>query len=841
MPTVTFEYLTGLEQRFIMAARLTGSWDAAGHPTDRWSSVPMEEFTAEDGCPAFRASVNFDDAAVDREFRWGVVAATQQQPDAWGIPTEVNNAQSNDRSLGFTLGGTGQTERYYLTYCRRMGANKLFLDGGEPSVRFAVWAPNATDVRVVRGGVEGPNSEGRQGVFIVEQMRGGYIGDVPAGADAGEGEVAAFPMRRGSDGVWVTDVADAPELRRFAGWDHVPYMYKVTKDDGQIAYRTDLYSRCQIGSGGTDPADPETGNWSGLCVNLDGSKSCSVVVDPERIVTPFLELDRDGNRVFPETQRSSTADFWSDEYRDDRPVPTRIEDLVIYELHVDGLKLNGGDRGTLDDARNMLFPYLRDLGINAIELMPMSEFQARLGWGYSTSHYMAIEYAGGGRDQFKHFVHECHRNGFAVILDVVYNHYTFREERAEGQYDSNAPDRNIYYWYEGQPSQYQNPNDGYLQNGSSGRAPNFRAEMVRRMFTSRAAALVSEFHFDGFRVDLTQAIHRDNRLEGGDRRGVPEANAFGIKFLREWSNTIRLIKPTAFLIAEDHSGWDLVTQPTTGNSPGLGFDVRWYADFYHHLIGDANNDGSRAHLIKYAGYGDNRALAMTWFAGALLGGADQHVVYHESHDEAGNSHYNDNGVEVYSARTIAVAVNNASLAAAETRRYAENRVHFAAGMTLLGPGIPMFFMGEEVGAWERYTYDNFSAARQNFQDMRETFGANLFRFYADLVHLRLTHPALRSPNTELVHVHDANRVIAFRRAAVGEDMLVVGSLNNTAFDAGYQIRDSRIADGQWREVFNSDYPEYGGGGLTNASPVTSSGGMLTMNLPANSVVVLQRA
>jgi 1,4-alpha-glucan branching enzyme len=163
MPIVTFEYLTGLDQRFIMAARLTGGWDSAGRPADLWSSVPMEEFTAEDGCPAFRASVNFDDAAVDLEFRWGVVVATQQQPDAWGIPTEVNNAQSNDRSLSFVLGGRGQTERYYLTYCRRMGANKLFLDGDNPAVRFAAWAPNARDVRVVRGSIEGPNSEGRQG------------------------------------------------------------------------------------------------------------------------------------------------------------------------------------------------------------------------------------------------------------------------------------------------------------------------------------------------------------------------------------------------------------------------------------------------------------------------------------------------------------------------------------------------------------------------------------------------------------------------------------------------------------------------------------------------------
>ena len=127
---------------------------------------------------------------------------------------------------------------------------------------------------------------------------------------------------------------------------------------------------------------------------------------------------------------------------------------MIYELHVDGLGLDrGADTGTLEDALRLL-DYLVDLGVNAIELMPMSEFQDRQGWGYTTSHYFAIEYSGGGRDQFKHFVRECHRRGIAVILDVVYNHYTFDSERAEWAYDSNTPENNIYYWYEGRASDY---------------------------------------------------------------------------------------------------------------------------------------------------------------------------------------------------------------------------------------------------------------------------------------------------------------------------------------------------------------------------------------------------
>ena len=257
-----------------------------------------------------------------------------------------------------------------------------------------------------------------------------------------------------------------------------------------------------------------------------------MVVDPEQVTALFHE------GVWPETQWLSADEFWQNEFDPNHPLPTRLEDLVIYELHVDGLGLDRGvDTGTLEDAMRLL-DYLVDLGVNAIELMPMSEFQDRAGWGYSTSHYFAIEYSGGGRDQFKHFMRECHRRGLAVILDVVYNHYTFDSERAEWAYDSNTPENNIYYWYEGRASDYPQPDGGYIDNGSSGWAPRFWEEMVRKMFTSSAAALVSEFHFDGFRVDLTTALHRDAVIHA-DGRPVNNACMFGQKFLREWTRTLQ--------------------------------------------------------------------------------------------------------------------------------------------------------------------------------------------------------------------------------------------------------------------------------------------------------------
>src|SRR6185436_14449149 len=102
---------------------------------------------------------------------------------------------------------------------------------------------------------------------------------------------------------------------------------------------------------------------------------------------------------------------------------------------------------------------------------------------------------------------------------------------------------------------------------------------------------------------------------------------------------------------EDHSGWGgVITEPEMG---GLGFEATWYADFYHNLIGDSDMAGGAARLIREAGYGDDRPLAMDRFAGALWGSQFNKIVYHESHDEAGNSRG--------SMRTIQAAVNGAAL------------------------------------------------------------------------------------------------------------------------------------------------------------------------------------
>ncbi len=174
-----------------------------------------------------------------------------------------------------------------------------------------------------------------------------------------------------------------------------------------------------------------------------------------------------------------------------------------------------------------------------------------------------------------------------------------------------------------------NINGGYLNNGSSGFAPRFSEENLRQMFTSSAAALIDDFHIDGLRVDLTDAIHQDNSLNA-DGDSIGSANLYGIKFLRELARTVKMMNPDAFLIAEDHTGWSAMTQSL--DRGGIGFDAVWYADFYHHLIGDGNYGDNYAKLLENAGYGIAGPLHIDYFAGALLATQYNKIVYHENHD-----------------------------------------------------------------------------------------------------------------------------------------------------------------------------------------------------------------
>ncbi len=822
MIPVKFVYATGIHLDIFANIKLAGSWDSHGRYSEQWLAAPvnMARIIYEDGCPAFVATVNFQDVDAGRTFDWGVHLDTAQVANIWGIPTEVHDRFSNQRTRSFVLGEV-QEQIYYLTYCRRLGAQKRFVkDGGEPALQFGVWAPFAKSVEVVFGS------------YTKGAHNSGYISDNGDGIDASVGENGALPMKKADEGLWYTDLNDS-RLARFKDFDHKLYMYRVTKEDGQVAYRTDLYSRCQIGKG---TVSPNGGAYTGLYTDLDGSVSCSIVIDPETVTTHFEEP------AWPETSFTPQEQFWAGEFDASRQVPQQVEEFIIYELHVGSLGFGKDGPGTFQDALDFL-DHLVDLGVTAVELMPVLQFEKTVSWGYGTSHPFALEFNTGGRDQLKHLIRACHQRGIAVIMDVVYNHYHVDAERAEWAYDSNAPEHNLYYWYEGVPSDYPAfewaaahhigkavpGQGGYLDNYSTGYDPRFWEENLRKWFISSAVSLALEFHVDGFRVDLPQALYQFN-VRHGDGIPVPSANDFGAKFLREWTRTMKMVKPQCVLIAEDHSNQAFVT--TSLDAGGLGFDATWYSDFYHHAIGDGNYGSNYARLLYVAGLGGYEPLAMGYFAGALGWSGQNKVVYHEDHDDAGNAQN--------TARTMETAVNFASLEGL-TRAYAEARCRCVCGLSMLSAGTPMFLMGEEIASASPMPYDNFLEFRDDFPAERAGAGRFMFKFYQDVIAFRRKNRGLRSHDLDIVHMNNANRLISFLRTDGTERFLIVASLNNQPFTNGYSIVSAHLGDVRWQEVFNSDAAVYGGSGVGNGGrTIASQNSLIDVNVPANGFVVFKQ-
>lgn len=839
------------------AVTLEGSWDRQGIYSDDWSVVRMEQAESPDGGYYFRAVVELDITQSGVTFRWGVRFHNHDSGiSTWAIPTEVNSTESSERYRAFRFEGAPRTETYYLTTCRYLGANKYRkADGGWGAV-FRVWAPNARSVDLVFGFIWNNDDPDRTPLDLDtpaprEKIAGGYIANDGTGIHP---QLPDIPMERAERGIWETP-KNHPDLLTLSPLKHRLYMYRVRRDDGDGTgvFRTDIYSRCQAGFGANDPNGVP---YYGLLGDLAGGVSCSVTVDPENVVKSF-EVP-----VWPEPRAEfiSAEEFWADEFTD-KSLPKRIEDLIIYEVHLGALGFGSNNPGTLKDAIGLL-DYVVSLNVNAIELLPLSEFAGGAQhWGYATSHYFAIEYGGGGRDQFKHFVKECHRRGLVVIMDVVYNHYDHDADRAERYYDSQHPEHDIYYWYEGRPTDYEHLKHskwgekwfrgGYPQNDSTGDAPAYHEENVRKMFISSAVALVEEFHIDGFRVDQTTSIHQYNKIPvsaSGDHtvwKEASNANIFGAKFLREFGRTLRLFRPNLFLVAEDHSEWDEVTKSV--EQGGMGFDARWYSDFYHHLSGDTNQD-SKAKLLRNASVnGSGDALRMDWFSAALWSSQFGKIVYNESHDEAGNSTgplsddkwkpTDEEHKRHTSHRSIVVAVNGAPLFG-DTRKYAEARCRFAWGITALSAGTPMFLFGEEVGAEKRFKYGDVLDNREDLQGMRAGSGKHLFKFYSDVNALRLNHSGLRSRNIEIIHVNNDNRVIAYKRWDDKESFLVFASLADYPY-TGYVVDSRGIESGEWKEVFNSDSAEYGGDNVGNSGlSIACIGGRVEVVIPFAGFVVL---
>ena len=343
------------------------------------------------------------------------------------------------------------------------------------------------------------------------------------------------------------------------------------------------------------------------------------------------------------------------------------EDLVIYELHVGAFT----EAGSFDAVREQL-AYLKDLGVTAIELMPVHDFPGARNWGYDPAAWFAPSRAYGRPDDLRRLVDAAHQTGLAVILDVIYNHLG-----PDGAY-VNAFGPFLTDTYETPWGPAINLDD----DGAAG---------VRRFFLDNALHWLREYHIDGLRLDATHALHDKSETH----------------FLSELSAAVgeHVDGPERHLIAEDHRNLNRLVQPR--DDGGYGLDAVWSDDLHHQLrvLTAGDTEG------YYRDYQDTTAADIAtsirdgWFFrgehSEHLGeprGTDpapvdrtQCVVFIQNHDQVGNRPTGNRLTDDVSAATYrALSV-----------------------LLCVVPEVPLLFMGQEWAA---------STPFQFFTDHNEELG-----------------------------------------------------------------------------------------------------------------------
>ncbi len=282
--------------------------------------------------------------------------------------------------------------------------------------------------------------------------------------------------------------------------------------------------------------------------------------------------------------------------------PPKKEDLVIYELLVRDF-VAAHDYNTITDTLD----YLQRLGVNAIELMPVNEFEGNLSWGYNPNYYFAADKYYGHRNTLKAFIDECHNRGIAVIMDIVLNHAygTCPFVLMYWDTENNRPAANNP-WFN-QQSNFTNP-DAQWGNDFNHESPE-----TQQLVDSINSYWMSEYRFDGFRFDFTKGF--GNNIKDNSDPWGSKYDADRIALLKRMSDEIWKRNPEAYVIFEHLSD----------NS-----EEKELADYGIMMWGNLNYSYSEAAM----GWHDGGKSDFSWISYQKRGWDEPNVVgYAESHDE----------------------------------------------------------------------------------------------------------------------------------------------------------------------------------------------------------------
>jgi maltooligosyltrehalose trehalohydrolase len=479
------------------------------------------------------------------------------------------------------------------------------------------------------------------------------------------------------------------------------------------------------------------------------------------------------------------ADF---EWHDEGWTGVALEDYVVYELHVGTFT----QEGTFDAAIEKL-DHLKELGVTAVELLPVAQFPGGRNWGYDGTYVGAVQNTYGGPRALKRLVDACHQRGMAILLDVVYNHLG-PEGNYLGEYGPYFTDRYKTPW---------------------GLALNFdgaHSDDVRWYFIHSALQFVDEFHFDGLRVDAVHAIV--------DHSAEP--------FLQDLCSAVRhraeKLGRRIHSIAESDLNDPRVISPAS--EYGMGFDSQWADDFHHsmHTLLTGEQDG------YYQGFPPRVSnLARVFETGYLYVG--QHSIYRGR--KYGLRPKTRNGAQFVISMQNHDQVGNRMMGDRIASFATVDQTRLAAAVMIFAPFVPMLFMGEEYGEKAPFQYftshsdedlieavrkgrreefddftwqgeppdphdeETFQRSKLNWRNLQHEEHQSLLRLYKQLLQLRRDTPALRSLDLDAVETHadDERNVLVVQR---GGNVLLAFNFSDRA-----QTVEMPFAERRWKSLMET--------------------------------------
>ncbi len=477
-----------------------------------------------------------------------------------------------------------------------------------------------------------------------------------------------------------------------------------------------------------------------------GSRYFVRMEDWDRYPDPASRFQPEG--VFGPSEVVDTQFAWKDHKW--RGLP--LEDYILYELHVGTFS----PAGTFSGVGERL-DYLKELGVTAIELMPVSQFAGERNWGYDGVFPFAVQNSYGGPNELKAFVNRCHQNGLAVVLDVVYNHL--------------GPEGNILRKFGPYFTDiYQTP------WGSALNLDGPYSDEVRELFIQNARQWVDEFHIDALRLDALQTLL--------DRSPRP--------FLQELSEQVHGIGEAQgrqiYLMAESDQNDSTLLRPKAVK--GMELDAHWNDDFHHalHVLLTKENNG------YYQDFGELVDLEKSF---------REAYVYSGNYSPFRKRRHGTDVSDLSPSRFIVCSQNHDQIGnrpdgARLTQDLDMEALKLVAATVILSPYLPLLFMGEEYGEIAPFQYFvDFStgglqeAVRKGRENECSAFGwrgsapdpnavdtfqrsclnhtllerpkhGKMFAYYQELLKLRRDLPELRSAGRDQVEV----------RSYLGEEILM---------------------------------------------------------------------